>query len=172
MASFSTSLSRDYPQSDSPFRASEVGGPNPFYHDELDRMRMQWRSTPEAMYPDGYIGTINSRRQDRLMDGLKKRTTSKPYTRGIHKGERRDPDDYIWPEEFNPFTGLQLQQQGIKFAPPGLGLEIGEKLVNGGKNPDAWRRGEDNPDRSAQLRKLAPPWAGRGPGMAIGYPGR
>jgi len=172
MASFSTSLSRDYPQSDAPFRAAETGGPNPFYHDELDRMRMQWRSTPEAMYPDGYLGTINSRRQDRLMDGLKQRTASKPYTRGIHKGERRDPDDYIWPEEFNPFTGLKLQSQGIKYAPPGLGLEIGEKLVNGGKNPDEWRHGEDNPDRSAQLRKLAPPWAGRGPGMAIAYPGR
>lgn len=172
MASFSQSLARDYPQSDSPFRAAEVGGPSPFYHDELDRIRMQWRSTPEAMYPDGYLGTINTRRQDRLLNGLKQRTTAKPYTRGVHKGERRDPTDYMWPEEFNLFTGLQLESQGLKYAPPGLGLEVGERLVNDGKNPDSWKRGEPDPDRAAHLRKLAPPWAGRGMGMAIAYPGR
>jgi hypothetical protein len=173
MASFSQNLARDYPQSDAPFRAAETGGPSPFFHDDLDRMRTQWRSTPEATYPDGYLGTINSRRQDRLLDGLKQRTNSKPYTRGIHKGERRDPSDYMWPAEFNLFTGLELEAQGIKYAPPGLGLEIGERLVNGGKNPDEWRNGEaQNLDRAQQMRKLAPPWAGRGPGMAIAYPGR
>lgn len=172
MASFSQSLARDYPQSDAPFRAAEVGGPSPFYHDDLDRIRMQWRSTPEAAYPDGYLGTINTRRQDRLLNGLKQRTTAKPYTRGVHKGERRDPTDYMWPVEFNLFTGLELESKGLKFAPPGLGLEVGERLVNGGKNPDAWRRGESDPDRTAHLRKLAPPWAGRGMGMAVAYPGR
>ena len=172
MASFSQSLARDYPASDAPFRAAEVGGPSPFYHDQLDKLRMQWRSTPEATYPDGYLGTINTRRQDRLLDGLKQRTASRPYTRGIHKGERRDPGDYMWPEELNPFTGLQLQAQGFKYAPPGLGLEIGEKLVNNGKNPDDWRRDGDNPDRVNHLRKMAPPWSGRGMGMAVAYPGR
>ena len=172
MASFSQSLARDYPASDAPFRAAETGGPSPFYHDQLDKLRMQWRSTPEATYPDGYLGTINTRRQDRLLDGLKQRTASRPYTRGIHKGERRDPSDYLWPEELNPFTGLQLQAQGMKYTPPGLGLEVGEKLVNNGKNPDDWKRQDDNPDRVNHLRKLAPPWAGRGMGMAVSYPGR
>lgn len=173
MASFSQNLARDYPQSDAPFRAAETGGPAPFFHDALDRMRTQWRSTPEATYPDGYLGTVNTRRQDRLLDGLKQRTSNKPYTRGIHKGERRDPSDYMWPEEFNLFTGLQLEAMGVKYAPPGLGLDIGERLVNGGKNPDAWRKPDvEDPDRAAQLRKLAPPWAGRGPGMAVAYPGR
>lgn len=172
MASFTQWQQRDYPASDAPFRAAETGGPSPFYHDELDRVRMQWRSTPEAAYPDGYLGTINTRRQDRLLDGLKQRTSAKPYTRGIHKGERRDPSDYQWPAEFNLWTGIELESKGLKFAPPGLGLEFGERLANDGKNPDEWRRGEDNPDRAAQLRKLAPAWSGRGMGMAIAYPGR
>lgn len=170
MASFTSYLARDYPQSDSPIRAAEVGGPAPFAHDALDRLRMQWRSTPEATYPDGYLGTINPRRQDRLLQGLKQRTAARPATRGIHKGERRDPSDYIWPEEFNLWSGLQSEAAGVRFAPPGLGLEVGERLVNGGKNPDAWRRGEASPDRAAQLRKLAPAWSG--PGMAVPYPGR
>lgn len=172
MASFSQNLARDYPQSDAPFRAAEVGGPNPFFHDDLDRIRTQWRSTPEATYPDGYLGTINTRRQDRLLDGLKQRTAAKPYTRGVHKGERRDPTDYLWPPEMNLFTALEAQAAGTKYVPPGLGLEVGERLVNDGKNPDNWRKQDDDPDRAAQLRKLAPPWAGRGPGMAVPYAGR
>jgi hypothetical protein len=174
MASFSNSLSRDYPQSDTPFRAAETGGPNPFFHDQLDQLRSQWRSTPEATYPDGYLGTINTRRQDRLLNGLKQRSGAKPYTRGIHKGERRDPSDYMWPEEFNLFTGLELQssKNPVKFTPPGLGLEVGQLLVNDGKNPDDWKRHGSDPDRTEHLRRMAPPWAGRGMGMAIAYPGR
>lgn len=171
MASFSSWQARDYPQSDAPFRAAEVGGPSPYYHDNLDRLRTQWRQTPEAMYPDGYLGTINTRRQDRLLDGLKQRTTSKPYTRGIHKGERREASDYFWPPEFHPHLGLELQSIGVKFAPPGLGLDVGNRLVNDGKNPDTWRRGEYDPDRAAHLRRLAPAWS-RDPGMAVAYPGR
>lgn len=151
-------------------RVAEVGGPAPFAHDALDRVRMQWRSTPEATYPDGYLGTINTRRQDRLLDGLKQRTSAKPYTRGIHKGEQRDPSDYLWPREFHLFSALESQSKGERFVPAGLGMDIDSRLVNGGKNPDEWRRGESNPDRAAHLRKLAPAWSG--PGMAVPYPGR
>jgi hypothetical protein len=134
-------------------------------------MRVQWRQTPEATYPDGYLGTINSRRSDRLLDGLKQRTAAKPYTRGIHKGERRDPSDYLWPAEFNLWSGLENEARGLRWTPPGLGLDVGERLVNDGKNPDTWRYPDvHNPDRAAQLKKLAPPWAG--PGMAVPYPGR
>lgn len=68
-------------------------------------------------------------------------------------------------------TGLELESKGLKFAPPGLGLEVGQTLVNDGKNPDAWRRGESNPDRAAHLKSLAPSWS-KDPGMAIAYPGR
>jgi hypothetical protein len=109
-----------YPGGTAPFRVAETFGPAPRGHDELDNLRMYWRRTPEATYPDGYLGTVPSRRGDRLMDGLKART-NKPYTRGVHKGERIDPTDYQWPAEFNLWTGLQYQAAGIKFFPPGIG---------------------------------------------------
>jgi hypothetical protein len=170
MASFTPWQTQQYPGADSPIRAAETGGPAPFFRDDLDRARMQWRATPEATYPDGYLGTINTRRQDRLLDGLKQRTAARPYSRGIHKGERRDPSDYMWPKEMPFWLGIQLEAQGLKYAPPGLGLEYGATLANDGKNPDAWRYHEDNPDRVSQLRALAPSWSG--PGMAVAYPGR
>jgi hypothetical protein len=149
---------------------------------------MYWRRTPEATYPDGYLGSIQSRRGDRLLDGLKQRTTNKPYTRGVHKGERIDRRDYMWPPEFNLFTGLQYQAAGIKFSPPGLGeflpderyptdrnvgprsVAVGQRYANGGGPAQT-----GNPDRTPVLRKMAPPWASgvRGnPGMGVPYPGR
>ena len=150
---------------------------------------MYWRRTPEATYPDGYLGTIPSRRGDRLMDGLKARTTNRPYTRGVHKGERIDARDYFWPPEFNLWSGLQAQSQGIKFSPPGMGeflpderyptdrqvvgprsVPIGSRYASGGGPAQV-----GNPDRVPVLRKQAPPWASglrSNPGMAVPYPGR
>src|SRR5262245_3802969 len=119
--SYTNWLGRDYPGSDSPYRVAETFGPTPYAHDHLDALRMYWRRTPEAQYPDGYLGTINSRRQDRVLDGLKARLNQRPYTRGIHKGERIDARDYLWPEEFNLYTGLEMEAAGIRFSPPGLG---------------------------------------------------
>lgn len=188
MASFNQWQGREYPQGDAPFRAAETGGPAPFFHDQLDRKRSMWRATPEAQYPDGYLGTINTRRQDRLLHGLKQRTTNKPYTRGIHKGERRDPTDYQWPVEFNLMSGLVNQVSGLKYVIPGVGMEIGATLTNDGKANANFMPtirglpttngmgttpgvGADNPDRAAHLRRLAPPWSS-GPGMAVPYPGR
>ena len=177
---------QQYPAGDAPFRTAETFGPAPRGHDYLDNLRMYWRRTPEATYPDGYLGTIPSRRGDRLMDGLKARTTNRPYTRGVHKGERIDARDYEWPEEFNLWTGLQYQAEGIKFFPPGIlnalederyptdrrvgprGVPMGQRYVNSVPHPV-------NPDRTATLRTMAPQWASgvRGnPGMAVGYPGR
>ena len=69
MPSFNDWQRRDYPASDAPFRAAETLGPTPYAHDQLDALRMYWRRTPEAQYPDGYLGTINPRRGDRLLDG-------------------------------------------------------------------------------------------------------
>jgi hypothetical protein len=176
--------SRAYPGGDAPFRGAETAGPAPFAHDALDRMRMSWRSTPDAQYPSGYLGTINSRRQDRLLQGLKARHQVKHASRGVHKGEKREPSDYLWPEEFHPFLGLELQSMGVKYAPPGLGQEVGAALANDGR-PNAnymptvkgvparnnlMKWGDPNTARGEQLRRLAPPWGG--PGMAVPYPGR
>ena len=44
--------SRDYPGSiDAPFRIAETFGPQPYAHNHLDQVRMNWRRTPEATYP-------------------------------------------------------------------------------------------------------------------------
>ena len=122
------------------------------------------------------------------MDGLKARTNNRPYTRGVHKGERIDARDYAWAPEFNLFTGLEMQAKGVKFAPPGLGeflpderyptdrkvgprsVPVGNRYANGGGPAPA-----RNPDRVPVLRSQAPPWATgvRGnPGFSVPYPGR
>ena len=188
--SFNPYLSRDYPGSlDAPFRVAETFGPQPFAHDYMDQVRMNWRRTPEAVYPDGYLGTVNSRRNDRLLDGLKARTTNRPYTRGVHKGERIDQRDYFWPPEFNLWTGLEQQAEGHRFVPPGIGqflederyptdrrvgprsVPVGQRYANTNLGPSAADSG--NPDRRAVLRAQAPPWGVRGnPGMTTPYPGR
>jgi hypothetical protein len=182
----------DYPAGDAPFRVAETFGPVPYAHSQLDALRMHWRRTPEATYPDGYLGTVPSRRGDRLMDGLKARSTNRPYTRGIHKGERMDARDYFWPDEFNLWTGLAYEVQGSRFSPPGLSLnngmleaeryrtdrKVGPRSVpagsrnmqtGGGLTPNV-----PSPDRVATLRAQAPAWStGRAnPGMAVPYPGR
>lgn len=186
---------RDYPAGDAPFRVAETFGPLPYAHSYLDSVRMNWRRTPEATYPDGYLGTIPSRRGDRLMDGLKARTTNRPYTRGIHKGERIDTRDYHWPEEFNLWTGIAMEAQGSKFVPPGLvlteGVLAGERYPTDRKTvgprsvPIGSRYGHTtggastpspDPDRLSTLRSQAPGWASGGtrgnPGMGVAYPGR
>jgi hypothetical protein len=190
MASFTDwQRSNQYPGGTAPFRIAETFGPAPRGHDYLDNLRMYWRRTPEATFPDGYLGTVPSRRGDRLMDGLKARTANRPNTRGIHKGERIDARDYAWPPEFNLWTGLQYQQAGVKFAPPGLGqflpderyptdrrnvgprsVPVGNRYAGGGGAP-----GSISPDRRPVLAAQAPPWSTgvRGnPGFGVPYPGR
>lgn len=58
---------------------------------------MQGVRTPEATYPDGYLSTIQSRRDQRLLNSLTARANQKSYDRGVHKGERVDPGDYFLP---------------------------------------------------------------------------
>jgi hypothetical protein len=183
-----------YPASDAPFRVAETFGPLPYAHSQLDAIRMNWRRTPEATYPDGYLGTVPSRRGDRLMDGLKARSTNRPYTRGIHKGERIDARDYFWPDEFNLWTGIAYESMGSRFSPPGLSLndgmleaeryptdrKVGPRSVPAGaryaKTGSGLVPSTPDPDRKAVLRSQAPGWSSGGtrgnPGMAVPYPGR
>jgi len=183
----------EYPAGDAPFNPSQMLGPQPVAHDYLDSVRMSWRSTPEATYPDGYLGTINTRRQDRLLDGLKQRQQQRPNTRGIHKGERLDQKDYFFPPEFNLWSGIERQMATTywdpianslateRFTPPGLGeylpderyptdRKVGPRgLPAGGPVPGF----DANPERVSMLRGQAPPWGVRGnPGMTAPYPGR
>src|SRR5262252_4503177 len=83
----------------------------PFFRDALDARRSAYNRTPEAMYPDGYLGTINTRRGDRLLDSLKNRANQRSYQRGVHKGERIDPADYMWPGKIQPTDGVERQMQ-------------------------------------------------------------
>lgn len=187
--SFNQTQGRHYPGSlDAPFRVAETFGPLPYAHSNLDAVRMNWRRTPEATYPDGYLGTVQSRRGDRLMDGLKARTQNRPYTRGIHKGERIDGRDYFWPEEFNLWTGLECQAAGVRFAPPNLDQWLTDERYptdrnhQGPRGPATGNRpvggsglSSTSPERLSTLRAQAPGWStGRrgNPGMAVPYPGR
>lgn len=184
--------SNQYPGGDAPFRVAETFGPAPRGHDYLDNLRMYWRRTPEATYPDGYLGTINTRRGDRLMDSLKQRQNNRPTSRGIHKGERIDARDYEWPVEFNLWSALQSENEGMRYVSPGMNEQflpgeryptdhrgVGPRSVPVG-NRYVWTGGGPvppvNPDRFPVLKSQAPPWSSGGPrgnpGMAVPYPGR
>jgi len=93
---------------------------------------MQAGFVPTAEYPDGYLGTVDSRREDRLMGRIANRATQKSYQRGVHKGERIDPADYYWTDEVNPAVGLEYQKRGKKWTQ--RQSFVGSKLVDDGKN--------------------------------------
>jgi hypothetical protein len=177
--SFTQFQGRDYPGGDAPFDVNRVAGPQPFFRDPLDQLRSGWRTTPEATYPDGYLGTLNSRRGDRLMQNLIDRERNRPYTRGVHKGERIEVRDYYWPEEFTPMTGLELEAVGERFAPPGMGWEwagrplwddpqIGPRGIPRGRTV-AW--GPVDPASREGLVRQAPPWSSGRAQMSTPYPG-
>lgn len=138
-------------------------GPAPIFRNAKDQRLAAWGASPDVQYPDGYLGTMSSnRRQDKLTQALM-RTNTRPYSRGVHKGERINPGDYIWPQEFNLLTGLQLEAKGKKFAPPGAEPV---RLTNDGKaGPRGIPRGLSRPQqevidlqRRSMLKTLAPPW--------------
>jgi len=89
------------------------GSLDPYFHNERDARRSMFRRTPEAMYPNGYLGNITSRRNDRMLDGLKHQENARNYQRGVHAGERIAPVDYLWPVRFNPMSGL-IRQAGLR----------------------------------------------------------
>ena len=138
-------------------------GPTPTFRNAKDAQLSAWGGSPDTQYPDGYLGTMSSnRRQDKILNAVQ-RTNTRPYTRGVHKGERINAGDYLWPDEFNLQTGLVLQSQGLKFAPPGAEPV---RLTNDGKaGPRGIPRGLDRPQeevvdmqRRGLLKSLAPPW--------------
>lgn len=139
-------------------------GPAPVWRNSKEALLSGYRTGVEEQYPDGYLGTMSSnRRQDKVL-GTLSRMNARQYSRGVHKGERINPGDYIWPDEFNKWTGLNMEAQGMKFAPPGAEPV---RLTNDGKvGPRGIpsRQGEEvikedfNPERRALLKSLAPRW--------------
>ena len=138
-------------------------GPAPSFRNFKDQRLAAWGASPDVQYPDGYLGTMSSnRRQDKLTEAVA-RTNTRSYSRGVHKGERINAGDYVWPEEFNLYTGLMLESKGKKFAPPGAEPV---RLTNDGKTgPRGIPRGLERPDqemidmqRRSMLKSLVPPW--------------
>ena len=105
--------------------------PEPWYRDRLDEARAG-RRTPEAQFPDGYLGTSRGRREDRLahQGGHNTGGTQKSYARGVHVGSRIPQDAYFWTDEVSLQKGLELQARGRKFAPTG---DVTPYLANDGK---------------------------------------
>jgi hypothetical protein len=142
------------------YTSTGAGGLGFTMHDALDAKRSMVGSIPSAEYPDGYLGTIQSRREDRLLDQVKAKLNDKRYQRGVHKGEKIDARDYLWPDDQQPDRGLANQARGIKTAPI---MTLTEQLTMGGRPPGLIAAAgsplaELNPDRAAQLRHLAPNW--------------
>lgn len=139
-------------------------GPTPHFRSAKDRQLAAFGASPDAQFPDGYIGTsgASTRRQDKLLDSVH-RQNHRSYSRGVHKGERVNPGDYVWPAEFNLMTGIEYEAAGVKFAPPGAQPV---RLTNDGKaGPRGIPRGLEREDqeiidmqRQSMMRTLLPRW--------------
>ncbi|CAB4123979.1 hypothetical protein UFOVP45_81 [uncultured Caudovirales phage] len=143
----------------------------PVARSDLDGIRIGTGRVPSAEYPDGYLGTIRSRRDDRLLDSIKNRIGQKSYQRGVHKGERIEASAYFWDQEFNAEMGIKRQMKskpvningGIVYMVPkaaqDLRLVPAPHLVNDGKSN--MRSDQDvamNVLRANQMAYLKPVW--------------
>jgi len=148
----------------------------------LDASRMAGQ-IGQAQYPDGYLGTITNRREDKLLDNITEKLTQRSYQRGVHKGEKIDRSDYFWPDDANPMRRIQAESRYVqdenlmyvrRFAPRGnpverlahmgklSGLSAPEQQsvykqygVSMAKNPVVIQ----SPDDKARMMKMLPQYA-------------
>jgi hypothetical protein len=139
------------------------------YRDPVDAARSVGTGrTPDAEYPDGYLGNLKSRREDRLLRSIKDIINKRSYQRGVHAGERIEPQDYYWPGEFGPDSGLERQEQAVyvngQWVVPRLQplYTVQEQLMAG---PNALPRGAESlvtlrltPSQQQQVAHLSPKW--------------
>ena len=159
------------PQAGAPVHGGGGGKTLAGYRDILDARRSaSTPRTPGAEYPDGYLGTVNSRREDRLLNAVQTRLTQRSYQRGVHKGEKIDNSDYFWPPEFNDMSGLQAQARGEKWT--AIGSTPAEQINHMGKNhlltPEEMSRTAAqynvkeilpvDPVRQEKMSRLLPTW--------------
>ncbi len=141
----------------------------------MDFLRMGVGRTPSAEYPDGYLGTIRSRRDDKgngsdtVLDSLKARQTQRGYQRGVHKGERIDPGQYRWPDNLKPDrrlkSSVKLEEidgaliMNVRRNAPKTSLAPAPHLINDGKaNVSASVPAEFNPRVAQRFTHLKPRW--------------
>lgn len=153
------------------------GGGVPVARSEMDFLRMGVGREPGAEYPDGYLGTIRSRRDDRgkpnssserMLDSLRIRLGQRSYQRGVHRGERIDPADYFYPDFLRPERGILRQMKAqydgnvwmVIDNAPDFDMVPPPHLPNDGKaNMRSTSPGEIDQRRAAQLKRLKPAWA-------------
>lgn len=142
-----------------------VLGPTPMFRDAKDRRLAAFGATPDTQHPDGYLGTQGSttRRSDKLLDSVH-RQNHRSYSRGVHKGERVNPGDYVWPAEFNLESSMVRQMTTtLKHTIPGAEPV---RLTNDGKaGPRGLPRGlgreqqeQIDMQRRSMLKQLTPHW--------------
>lgn len=85
------------------------------YRSPLDAARAARGHLPHAEYPDGYLGTIVDRHEDKLLDAVQQRLTERSYQRGVHKGERIPRTDYFWDKTVvDPMEGIKRQARSVR----------------------------------------------------------
>lgn len=150
---------------------NQGGQGTPVARGDLDAIRIGTGRVPSAEYPDGYLGTIRSRRDDKLLDSLKNNLNKKAYQRGVHKGERIELGSYYWSPEFSDQTGIKRQMRAQmvnmdgsiqyrveRFAPQAQ-LTPAPHLVNDGKsNLRHDGPGEIDVRRQDRMEYLRPKW--------------
>ena len=161
--------------------------------DPLDAKRQAAGFAPGASYPDGYLGNVGGRQNDK-MAVLQTRLTSTSYQRGVHVGEKQPKNAYSWSADMNPMMGLERQMQAIPVDQEGglvyqsarqtvTGNPV-EMLANDGKMASASTREQEqalidrggdpsmnpvtqlSPTRAARMQAthMLPRWSGVGGG--------
>lgn len=121
---------------------------------DMRRMMMSGR-TPDAQYPDGYLGTTpNDRHADKLLNsyGASARYDRTP-TRGVHRGGKLDRDAYKWPSWMTPMTGIERQSRSQqRWAPVGRPADV-PTFPGSNATPQ-----NSQPLKASDLAKYAPTW--------------
>jgi hypothetical protein len=161
--------------------------------DPLDAKRQAAGFAPGASYPDGYLGNVGGRQNDKLAV-LQSRLTPTSYQRGVHVGEKQPKNAYSWSPDMNPTMGLERQMQAVPVDQEGglvyqaprqtvTGNPV-EMLANDGKTASLSTRDQEraliarggdpsmnpvtqlSPDRAIRMRSshMLPQWSGVGGG--------
>ncbi len=81
------------------------------YRSELDARRVM--AGRDSQYPDGYLGTITDRQQDKLLAKVQEKLSERSYQRGVHVGSKVGMDSYFWNQILNPDMGLARQARAV-----------------------------------------------------------